>query len=881
MGLQNDIRTIESSGLADKEWYLVRYKDVEIIGLGAVEHYLRIGASLLRDPGPNFSTAYYLSLHVDVAKDGTNPLLHYIRHGRAEGRSAAASGTRLPIDSATNDNATDPLATLIPALRCLDSDKIARIKNLFDTEFYLSQNSDVSLSGFDPFVHYMMKGWKEGRDPAPFFSTKYYIEKAPDVRKAGINPFVHYVLHGIGEKRPAVPFRARLSMVDYQPKVSVIVPNYNHGQFLGQRIESILAQTYENLDVLVLDDCSNDNSRDVITEFCEKYPGRVRSLFNDRNSGNVFRQWRKGVENSDGDLIWICESDDFCEPDFLEILVRNFKDRSVNIAFGRIQFSDRDGRFKSGLDNYREGAEPGIWADPTVRPASLWFASGFGVNNVIANVGGCVMRRQSLLQSVWEEAETYSILGDWFLYCHLAGGGQIAYEPTAIAYFRQHGGNTSVTSFTKPSYYDEHQRLMILLKQRWDVPEATVDKFIGKVSFQYSHFKLQEKFGSFDRHVNREKLLAEARQVPHILIAFLGFHPGGGELFPINLANALHGKGCLVSMLALDMQHVNPDMLAGLDAAIPVYDAGYVEEMGADAFLCSAGISLVHSHMVSLEAFFFEKCAIQATIPYLVTLHGSYEACGITDERLSRFASRVTHWAYTTHKNLEPFKAISLPATSVSRFANGMPVDDRPFPKTREELGIASDAVVFTLVARGILRKGWRAAITAFRRLRDRNPDRKVHLLLCGDGPEMARHADEHQADPDITFLGYQSRIDGLYRISDCAIAPTRFAGESFPLCLIQALQTGTPVIATDVGEIRGMVVQSDSVAGVVLEPIRDTEAFIEGLEIAMVTMLDPSARRRFSSAARENGRCFDITKVAEDYIRLYQTLIAESLNSS
>ena len=315
-------------------------------------------------------------------------------------------------------------------------------------------------------------------------------------------------------------FHRRLELLDYTPKVSAVVPNYNHARFLAQRLDSILAQTYKNVEILILDDCSTDDSRDVIERYCKKDPGRIRALFNDRNSGSVFRQWRKGIENSVGDLVWICESDDFCEPDFLEGLVKNFKDRSVNVAFGRIQFSDKDGNLQQGLDHYREGAEPGIWAAPLTRPAWQWFAGGFGINNVIANVGGCIFRRQSLSESVWLESENYSILGDWFLYCHLAGGGQISYEPSSVAYFRQHGGNISVASFVTPEYYEEHERLMLHLRRRWGVPDETVEAFYRKVVLQYAHHGMQEKLGPLEVHCDKRKLLAEKRALPHILIAF-------------------------------------------------------------------------------------------------------------------------------------------------------------------------------------------------------------------------------------------------------------------------------------------------------------------------------------------------------------------------
>lgn len=847
--IQDHIRTLQNSELFDAEWYLAQYSDVALLGLSPEEHYLRVGALLMRDPSPRFSTGYYLDANSDVAGCGMNPLLHYLYHGHKEKRLRTCLGH-------------------------LSAAEVATVRSAFDEKFYLKQASGLNLGSYQPLEHYLTIGWKQGLEPHPDFSTTYYKKRAPEVLE---HPFVHYVLNGARERRRSLPFARRLEKIEYHPKVSVIVPNYNHGRFLDQRIQSILNQTYSNMDVLVLDDCSTDNSREIISGYCQNHPGLVRAIHNTENSGNVFRQWRKGVENSEGELIWICESDDFCEPDFLERLVSNFKDRSVNIAFGRIQFCDKAGNFQAGLDNYREGAEVGIWDGRIGRPANEWFANGFGVNNVIANVGGCIFRRQTLPASVWNEAETFTVLGDWFLYANLAGGGQIVYEPAAVAYFRQHGDNTSVSAFSRLPYYLEHQRLMTFLKQRWDIPAATVSRFVGKVAHQYRHFKVATEFGELQQYVDEAELVAIRWRQPHILIAFLGFYPGGGEVLPIHLANALHSQGHLVSMMALDTRDPNPDMLTWLDPAIPVYDSDYVYETGIDAFLAEAGVSLIHSHMISLEYFFFVACGMHTPIPYLVSLHGSYEATAHKPETLARLIPGVSHWVYTADKNLQRFAEFELPPSMFTKLGNAMPIDERPFPLSREELGIAADAVVFTLVARGIERKGWRVTLDAFVRLREENPGSPMHLLLCGDGPRADHYQEIHGSDPDITFLGYQSRIPGLYRISDCALVPTRYAGESYPLCLIQAMQVGTPVVATGVGEIESMICRPDKQAGILLPLERNTSNFARCIKAAMAEMLDPDRRASYAKNAREIGRSYDINLMAERYHALYEQLLSKA----
>lgn len=82
----SELKEILNSGLVDEHWYLNNYKDVALLGMGASEHYLRVGARLLRNPGPGFDTKYYLASNADVSASGRNALLHYIQYGRMEGR---------------------------------------------------------------------------------------------------------------------------------------------------------------------------------------------------------------------------------------------------------------------------------------------------------------------------------------------------------------------------------------------------------------------------------------------------------------------------------------------------------------------------------------------------------------------------------------------------------------------------------------------------------------------------------------------------------------------------------------------------------------------------------------------------------------------------
>ena len=85
------MKLIEESNLFDSDWYQNVYLDVAFSGTNPIEHYLRFGLRLQRDPGPNFWSDAYLEAYPDVRDAGLDPLLHYLRNGQYEGRSVQPS----------------------------------------------------------------------------------------------------------------------------------------------------------------------------------------------------------------------------------------------------------------------------------------------------------------------------------------------------------------------------------------------------------------------------------------------------------------------------------------------------------------------------------------------------------------------------------------------------------------------------------------------------------------------------------------------------------------------------------------------------------------------------------------------------------------------
>ena len=105
------------------------------------------------------------------------------------------------------------------------------------------------------------------------------------------------------------------------PRVSIIVPNYNHARYLPDRLLSIEQQTYQDFEIILLDDCSTDNSRDLIFNYASN-PKVSQCILNEKNSGSPFIQWVRGISLAQGEWIWIAESDDLADPMFLQSMLK-------------------------------------------------------------------------------------------------------------------------------------------------------------------------------------------------------------------------------------------------------------------------------------------------------------------------------------------------------------------------------------------------------------------------------------------------------------------------------------------------------------------------------------------------------------------------------
>ncbi|TGD82989.1 glycosyltransferase family 2 protein [Hymenobacter wooponensis] len=254
-------------------------------------------------------------------------------------------------------------------------------------------------------------------------------------------------------------------MASAKPKVTVVIPNYNHSKYLPQRIESVLNQTEEDLDILILDDCSTDNSRAVIDEYAQK-DDRIRTIYNEQNSGSTFKQWNKGFAEARAPYIWIAESDDYADPRFLEVLTAKL-DANPKIGIVYCMSTDVDENGNLNHINHRLGfrrTDPQLWEQDFVMPGLTLVQRYMPLMCVIPNASAAVLRR-SVSDQVGPADATMKLSGDWWFWSCMLAITNVAFVAEPLNYFRQHTNNVRSATLVSGVAFAEEAKMMVKLKR--------------------------------------------------------------------------------------------------------------------------------------------------------------------------------------------------------------------------------------------------------------------------------------------------------------------------------------------------------------------------------------------------------------------------------
>ena len=237
---------------------------------------------------------------------------------------------------------------------------------------------------------------------------------------------------------------ARKKNIINSKKVSVVVPNYNYENYIEERIDSILMQTYPIHEFIILDDCSTDNSVNKIEEIIKKHPDvNIKFVKNEKNSGSVFSQWQKAFSLSTGDYVWIAEADDSCSHYFLENVMKGFDSPNVVLSYAESMRIDENNRIISiSCRDWMLAVSSVKWNKSYINSGINEIQNALAICNTIPNVSAVVFKKSNQVEII-EEAKKFKISGDWYIYYKLLSNGDIAYCHKSLNYFRKHSKSTS------------------------------------------------------------------------------------------------------------------------------------------------------------------------------------------------------------------------------------------------------------------------------------------------------------------------------------------------------------------------------------------------------------------------------------------------------
>lgn len=216
--------------------------------------------------------------------------------------------------------------------------------------------------------------------------------------------------------------------------ISVIVTSYNHAEYLDERMESLLSQTYGNLEIIVVDDCSTDRSLEVLRKY-GKY-GHVKIVALEKNVGYANAS-NFGASICHGEYIMFAECDDFSAPSHVEQLHGKMVGKeNIGVAYCRSNMVDGNGNVFGDDFYYRESSFKSLCFQNTLilQPDIQRF---FLFSCVIPNMSAALIRKK-FFDLVGGLSPAYRVCADWDFWCRISLHCDFYYVVYPLNNFRSH-----------------------------------------------------------------------------------------------------------------------------------------------------------------------------------------------------------------------------------------------------------------------------------------------------------------------------------------------------------------------------------------------------------------------------------------------------------
>lgn len=299
------------------------------------------------------------------------------------------------------------------------------------------------------------------------------------------------------------------------PVVSVILPNYNHAPYLEKRINSILQQTYKDFELIILDDCSIDNSREIINQYASNYDC-IRVHFNQENTGSTFKQWNKGVQLAHGEYIWFAESDDYADEHLLEKMLPVLLDNpNIGMVYCMShKVNEYDKIIGDAIPRDNENINPERWEKNFMNNGAQECAEVMIYKNVIANASGLLFCKKVFIECGGAE-ENLRLCGDWLTYTKMLKFTDIAFIADHLNYFRVHSNTVrKKKSFNSLDTVWERFQVLRYIAANFEISKENHVKALIKLTTDFFREKenitllarQKEKWQVFANHLSTYKV---------------------------------------------------------------------------------------------------------------------------------------------------------------------------------------------------------------------------------------------------------------------------------------------------------------------------------------------------------------------------------------
>ena len=216
------------------------------------------------------------------------------------------------------------------------------------------------------------------------------------------------------------------------PRISIITASYNYADLISQTIESVIQQTYKNWELIVIDDGSSDNSREVIQKYCDECPKiKLVTHENQKNKG-LCETIKLGCQLSKGEYVAFLESDDIWHENHLQQKIKILdKYSGLPVIFNAVElFGDK--KSQSRLDEYFTFQK--FFLKKQTYPSNLF--NYFLFINLIPTFS-CVLIKKAILENLDFNAPFQPHL-DWFLWMQIAYTNELYYIDLPLTKWRIH-----------------------------------------------------------------------------------------------------------------------------------------------------------------------------------------------------------------------------------------------------------------------------------------------------------------------------------------------------------------------------------------------------------------------------------------------------------